>query len=489
VPSDAAIAAALDSVQRRGGTVIFGSGTYLVRQPITIPSFTTVQGAGADATTLVLDVGSNRDPISIRGSALRMIAPITAPFQRGDSMIVAGMVPADTNLMVRVVMQDEDLVESDWARGSVGQLLEVRDRRGDTLVLAAPLRFGADLQRSPYLVIIRPAQQIRLRCLTLEQRDSSAQQVDNISVSHARDVVIDGVRSRKTNFAHVTFEASMHCTVARCDFAESFGYGGGGRGYGVVLQFTSGDIRVEDNVFSTLRHSMLLQAGANGNVLSYNASAAPYWEQFPNDAAGDVVLHGNWVFGNLAEGNDVAHIVIDNSHGANGHFNAFLRNRAREYGFFMGASPYADSTMILGNEITNTGIIKGLFITGGSGLLSVGNEVKGRRTPASDTTQVPTSFVYGVVPERYSGLRWPPHGTPSTRDTIPARRRQLAGTETCPCTTEAFTHVSEHEGEEQLPAVLHTVDVDVVGRPAIPSLNPTVIGTYRHGTTLYRLVR
>ncbi|MBK6996924.1 MAG: hypothetical protein IPH31_19135 [Lewinellaceae bacterium] len=38
---------------------------------------------------------------------------------------------------------------------------------------------------------------------------------------------------------------------------------------------------------------MLLQSGSNGNVLGYNFSTDPYWEEFPNDAAGDIVLHGN----------------------------------------------------------------------------------------------------------------------------------------------------------------------------------------------------
>lgn len=486
--SDAAVAAALDQV-REGGTVVFGPGTYLLRQPIAVPSGTTIRGAGADATTLRMGVGTGVDPIRIQGSMLRMIAPLNTPSARGDSVLVTPFGAEGGELMLRLTMQDSDLVFSDWARGSVGQLLEVRSRRGDSLLLRTPLRLDVDTARQPYLAFIRPAEGIMLRCFTIEQMDSSTQEVDNISISHARDIVIDGVRSRKTNFGHIVFESSMHCTVTRCDLAESYGYGGGGRGYGVVLQFTSGDIRIEDNVFRTLRHSVLLQAGANGNAIAYNASDAPYWESFPADAAGDVVLHGNWVFANLAEGNDVAHIVIDNSHGANGHHNAFLRNRAREYGLFMGASPYADSTMILGNEITNTGIIKGLFTIGGKGVLSVGNYVKGRRTPAADSTPVPTSFIYGRMPALYDGRRWPPHGSAlvAERDTIPARRRQLAGANTCPCSDAGFTTVLQDNATDMPPEA--TYSVDLRGRLlAAPDAAVPAIVTRRIGSIEYRLV-
>lgn len=174
-----------------------------------------------------------------------------------------------------------------------------------------------------------------------------------------------------------------------------------------------------------------MQAGANGNALCYNASQNPRWTEFPNDAAGDVVWHGNWVYANLAEGNSVAHIVLDNSHGANGWHNMILRNHAREYGLFMGSSPPTDSTCVMGNVISNTSFIKGLFTVGGSGLLSIGNRVKGRLTPSNDTTSVPESFAYASLPEYFQ------------RDPIPARTRQTSGLSTCPCEDDLPTTVAD----------------------------------------------
>ncbi len=427
-PSDVAFQRALTLLDG-GGTLRLGAGTYLLRSQLALPSRTTLQGRGADATRIVTDVPNDAHPIIIRGGVTRMAMPINAPLRRGDAFITGTSFQPERGTMLRIVPDDADLMYSDWGRGSSGQIIEVENVRGDTIFITQPLRMSVDTSRKAYLTLINPVEQVRIRCLSINQRDSSAQQVSNIHVAYARDVVIDGVRSRKTNFAHVTFEYAMHCTVTRCDFAESYGYGGGGRGYGVVLQFATGDCRVVDNIFSTLRHSILMQAGANGNALCYNASQNPRWTEFPNDAAGDVVWHGNWVYANLAEGNSVAHIVLDNSHGANGWHNVILRNHAREYGLFMGSAPWTDSTCIMGNVVSNTSIIKGLFTVGGKGLLSIGNRVKGRLTPANDTTRVPQSFAYTSLPEYFQ------------RDPIPARARQTAGGATCPCEDDLPTSV------------------------------------------------
>ena len=445
-PSDVAFQRAL-ALLPNGGTLRLGAGTYLLRSQLALRSRITLQGRGADATRIVADVPNDAHPIVITGGVTRLAMPITATLRRGDAWIAGTGYQPERGAMLRIVPSDSDLMFSSWGRGSSGQIIEVREVRGDTIYTTQPLRMTVDTSRKAYLTLINPVEQVRVRCLSIDQRDSSAQQVSNIYVAYARDVVIDGVRSRKTNFAHVTFEHAMHCTVTRCDFAESYGYGGGGRGYGVVLQFASGDCRIVDNVFSTLRHSMLMQAGANGNVLCYNASQNPRWSEFPNDAAGDVVWHGNWVYANLAEGNSVAHIVLDNSHGANGWHNMILRNHAREYGLFMGSSPPTDSTCVMGNVISNTSLIKGLFTVGGSGLLSIGNRVKGRLTPANDTTSVPRSFAYTDLPEYFE------------RDPIPARTRQSSGVNTCPCEDDLPTSVTDVANSSEQVSSIQIYDV------------------------------
>jgi len=97
-----------------------------------------------------------------------------------------------------------------------------------------------------------------------------------------------------------------------------------------------------------------LQSAANGNVIAYNYSKDPFWTGtiLPSNSAGDIVLHGNYPFQNLFEGNICQNIVIDNSHGINGPYNTFYRNRAELYGIFMNDGA-GDLQNFIGNEITH----------------------------------------------------------------------------------------------------------------------------------------
>ena len=116
-----------------------------------------------------------------------------------------------------------------------------------------------------------------------------------------------------------------------------------------MLHFTTNECLVEDNIFNHLRHSMILQAGANGNIFSYNYSYDPYWTGvfFPANSAGEIVLHGNWPYANLFEGNDVGNIVIDNSHDANGPHNTFLEIEQVDMVFSLAILLLQDNTLLV----------------------------------------------------------------------------------------------------------------------------------------------
>ena len=131
---------------------------------------------------------------------------------------------------------------------------------------------------------------------------------------------------------------------------------------------------------------MIVQAGANGNVFAYNRSVDPFWSQglfFPSNSAGDMVLHGNYPFANLFEQNDGQNIVIDNSHGANGPYNTFFRNRGSLFGIFFSDNT-SPSQNFIGNEIPNTGTPYSLvnYTIQGSDQFLHGNNNKGAITPA-----------------------------------------------------------------------------------------------------------
>ena len=218
--------------------------------------------------------------------------------------------------------------------------------------------------------------------------------------------------------------------VRRSFFKDAFDYGEGGRAYGVVMHFTTNECRIEDNIFDHLRHAILLQAGANGNVSSFNFAVNPNWTNanplLTTTSAGELVLHGNYVYANLFEQNKVDNIVIDNSHGANGPDNVFYRNLSTLYGVFF-SDATSPNQIIIGNEITNSSFPYSFvnYTINGTGHFLYGNNNKGTITP-SGTSNIPdTSFAYTAIPDFVPNGMWMQIGSgiPLGTATIPAAYR------------------------------------------------------------------
>ncbi len=171
---------------------------------------------------------------------------------------------------------------------------------------------------------------------------------------------------------------------------------------------------------------MILQAGANSNVFAYNYSLDPYWRQgiFPSNTAGDMVLHGNYPYLNLFEGNVAQNLVIDDSHGQNGLYNTFFRNKVEGTGITcIGQSPSSYQN-ILANEVTGSGLFGGYFLMMGSNhwlqYNLVGDEIQGISTAISN----PSLFLT-EKPTYFGELDWPIAGEKEgyNKHTLPAQIR------------------------------------------------------------------
>jgi Secretion system C-terminal sorting domain len=163
----------------------------------------------------------------------------------------------------------------------------------------------------------------------------------------------------------------------------------------VVFEGSSSENLAENNIFEHLRHSMLIQSAANGNVFGYNYSKDPFWVSSISNGAGDLTLHGNFPFCNLFEGNVGNNIVVDDSHALNGPNNIFFRNRAALWGIVMigpnGSSlGCGDSTIFVGNEVSN--LFTGYALFAGNGNYLYGNNVQGNCNPAGTQNIVTTSY-------------------------------------------------------------------------------------------------
>lgn len=418
--NDAVYQAILDSLQGSPAVIYFPPGTYFFTGTLVLRSHLILRGASAEETTLLFDHGGTGHLIQAIGSVTNETANLTANPAKDDHTLsvddASGFQAGDQIILIE---EDDALITSDWARYSTGQIVTIESKDGATLTLRSPLRRGYDTALQARISRMAPIKGIGIEKLSIVRQDATASQTSNIMLENVSDSWISCVASYFSNFGHIELRRCANVDIEGCFMEDAFAYGSGGKGYGVVLHSTTGECLITKNRFNHLRHSMLLQSGANGNVLAYNYSRNPFWTDVlaPANSAGDLVLHGNYPYLNLFEGNDVAHMVIDDSHGPNGPFNTLFRNRAHLYGIFMSGVIPSPGQNLIGNEVTNLNPIMGFYLPAGSNRFEFGNNIRGQIKPAGTGPLPETSLYLDSAPSYYAeNGTWPPIGIPNTLD-------------------------------------------------------------------------
>ena len=435
--NDLALQNAITSLTNQNGVIYFPAGTFLFNSPITLRSGLVLRGEGATNTTLQFNLAGSNNLITIAGDTSTSIANITSSvFKDQSSLTVDNASLFQVNDYIKIYQNDASLVNDTWALESVGQIIHIENISGNTIYFSNALRRNYLLTDAPKIRRLTMATGVGIECLKIKRMDSTGLQKSNLYFSYAAKCWVKGVESDSCNFAHIQIANSTNIEVTNCYFHGAFAYGSGGEGYGISCEYTSGECLIENNIFKHLRHSMLLQSGANGNVFDYNYSIEPFKsESLPNDLSGDIVMHGNYPYVNLFEGNIVQNIFVDASHGINGPYNTLFRNRAESYGIII-SSGAGDSTNIVGNEINGTGFGKGNYLMQGNGNLEYGNNKNNTIIPAGTTTLPDKSYVYSSIPAFWNiSSPWPPVGIPNTLNTgtIPAKERYVVGSDLTFC--------------------------------------------------------
>lgn len=436
VPNDSILADVLLSVTGAGVILNFPTGNYLFNNSINLPSNIVLRGEGADQTIFTMDLGGDGHSININGSlnSSDTTSLIESATKDSSSITVSDPGSFSVGNWVQIIQYDTDLVTSSWAEKSVGQIVKIKTISSNKIVFESPLRMDFDIVRSPYIVKITPIQNVGIECLKILRMDDTApQQSSNISFYFAVNSWVNGIESENCTFSHIQAKRSSNLKISKSYFHHAFGYGGNGRAYGVMLHSTSNECLIENNIFEYLRHSMIMQSGANGNVFAYNYSFDPFWESAttPSNSAGDMVIHGNYPYANLFEQNICQNIVIDNSHGPNGPYNTYFRNRSEGYGIFFSASNSPNQNF-LGNEIPNDNFpyILVNYTIQGSGHFIHGNNNKGTIDPSGTEILNDSSYAYTTRPNFIPLNQWVGIGTPNIMGSIsiPAYDRYAAGT-------------------------------------------------------------
>jgi hypothetical protein len=423
----------LNTIDDQGAIIYFPSGKYLFHKGIKLKNNMILRGEKPDSTKLIFDLSMEDHAISIQGAETNTEIYLNRDGCRGDSFIIvndAGTMNAGD--CIRIIDEDSLLITSSWARYSTGQIIKIAHIHQDTLFLEDALVRDYSVARNARSIKLDMIHSCAIDKLTMENKKQSQGQTANIFLNYATHCRVSCVKSFDCNFAHVDIRNSSHSEVRDSYFNRALGYGNGGKAYGVMLQQNTSMCLVINNIFDKLRHAMILQSGANANVFAYNYSRDPFWEEvaLPSDASGDMVLHGNYPYCNLFEGNVAQNIVIDDSHGENGPWNTFFRNRAAHYGIVMNNDPATDSQNFIGNEIPNTNILLGLYLLFGNDHFAFGNNHKGTIKPNGTAILPESSLFLSRVPEYYSShSAWPPIGTPHSLNqySIEAEHRYTLG--------------------------------------------------------------
>jgi len=419
--NDSAFTAILNSISQGDSAIIyFPHGNYLFHQSLTLRSNIFLVGQSTDSSFLTFNLSGSRDLINCNGSSTTDTASLTANVSKGSNFLsFSGSSLFSAGDWIQLIDNDTAKTTSTWATGSSGQIVKILSITGNSIQVNTEIRRHYLLHDQAYIKRLNMVENNKIENLSIVRLDSTAGQTSNINFNYAHNSSVNCIKSYNCNFSHIEVNYSSNITLEGSYFQDSYGYGSGGRAYGIMLQFATGDCFVYNNKFNHLRHAMILQAGANGNVFAYNFSINPFWTgtSLPADAAGDLVLHGNYVYANLFEGNSVQNIVIDNSHGINGPHNTFFRNRVNSYGIVMNSPEATDTVNFVGNEIPNTGFFRGNYILAGNSHFAHGNNVRGTVTPAGTSSLSDSSYYFSLPPAYYSShSNWPPIGTPNANN-------------------------------------------------------------------------
>jgi hypothetical protein len=164
------------------------------------------------------------------------------------------------------------------------------------------------------------------------------------------------------------------------------------------------DCLIENNIFKHLRHAMLVQVGACGNVFGYNYSIETQSEG--QWVPCDISLHGHFPFMNLFESNTVQKIDVSDYWGPVGPGNTFLRNRVEAYGFRI--RDHSHFQNVVGNELLDEAqeiaihsSVNGTYVQGNyvNNAVIWNDEVSDQK--------IPNSLYLLKKPDFFGDIKWP----------------------------------------------------------------------------------
>ncbi len=448
-----------------GSAVYFPPGNYLISKQLFIQDRRIVlRGAGPDQSRLIFtDTSSSvAGNIYFKGSAGSKFPVLGGYGKDSPTVNLASTSAFNPGDFVRLEQDNDpallegnipDGIAGNTARFYICQYNQVVSKSSNTVTLRHPLYFSYNPAMNPRIQKIYMTTNCGVENLFLDQRGTRDAMVYFLQCAYSW---VSGIESTNGNWDHIAFDSSFACE-ARSNFvhhAKTYGQGG----YGIGLSSTT-DCLVEDNILYYLRHGIVLQNGASGNVVAYNYSHRVFDAAYPRTdyLLSDIEHHGGHPYMNLVEGNVCAKLTMDDYWGSSRH-NTLFRNNVQRYSdglsnaiiYGMWAVQLDRSQLfenIVGNILCkprDTGAVTTF------GLSSYSNPYDSRVTNTlfwhgnfdyvSRTTKwdlstpnhdLAASLYLNARPSYFGNLTWPPFGPGPSDDvpqvgTIPALQRWIA---------------------------------------------------------------
>jgi hypothetical protein len=396
--------------------IILPLGHFLIEKPIRIRDSIFLKGTSASETIINCQVGEGKACFEIKPDNVSPlhILPIRTSVSKGTNELVF---PKDTldlylgsdftfGYMAMVSGKDSDRISMPLANGMVkehfkGFIDTVKGQSNNRILYFNILnylpnnlqlfffksgffyknnKFGIQnelclnysIEYEPRIEVYKMIKDAGLGCITINRTEHLSGETPNILLQNATECVVKAVVSNYCNHSHILVKNSLHNVFKRNYLSYANDTLGEETGIGLNVQAGSAHNCFFDNVMKQLKHSIVVQSGANNNVFISNYSYEPIRSSEPDEVWGDIVLKGNYPFGNLFESNMAEDLVFDNSNGKNGPFNIVHRNMFGGHGIIMKEQNGSDSQVFTGNEIPNQTL--GQFLLQDTGHFVFGNK-------------------------------------------------------------------------------------------------------------------
>ncbi len=398
----------------------FPEGTYYFSRDIMLKSGRIIRGESAKKTKFISHTGNTVfDIYQFNG---RRIDTIISKIPKGRSFVIVKNPKLFKNKgFVEFYRENDSIIvpkkwDRNWSKQLVGMINQIDKISVDTLFLHTPSHIDFN-RNNKGKILIKPIEMIsNVGFENFSIKSTNPKMKGHVFLFiNAANCWITGVESEYTMKYHVALETSSNISVNNCYFHKSYNYGGGGKGYGIECAHHTTNCLIENNVLDSLRHSMMVHLGANGNVYAYNFSIHPILNN-GKEGLVDISVHGHYAFANLFEGNIVEKIGISDYWGNAGPYNTFFKNQIRKVFYIANA----DNTIAVGNRLLSEKNIKVNNTSKNVFLASniINNEVK------NPLANIPKSLYLDDKPTFFNKKQWETFDNKNkTKYTIPAKKR------------------------------------------------------------------